>query len=109
MEFQLDDDRHGDSAQVTPKDRKTGDTATVKQAAQRMVDFIVELTAHAREANSDFFIIPQNGAWIMSDLGSDTTRKAGELRYEKKSGDTFLSGCRWRRQGRLCHRVRCIG
>lgn len=66
-------------AEVSAKDKQAGDPANVKQAAQRMVDFIVELTAHARESNPDFFVIPQNGAWILVDLGSDTARKKAYL------------------------------
>jgi uncharacterized protein (TIGR01370 family) len=66
-------------AEVSAKDREAGDPANVKQAAQRMVDFIVALTAHARETNPDFFVIPQNGAWILNDLGSDTARKKAYL------------------------------
>ena len=66
-------------AEVSAADRKAGDPANVKQAAQRMVDFIVDLTAHARESNPDFFVIPQNGAWILNDLGSDTARKKAYL------------------------------
>ncbi len=66
-------------AEVSAKDREKGDPANVKQAAQRMVDFIVKLTDHARETNPDFFVIPQNGAWILNDLGSDTARKKAYL------------------------------
>lgn len=62
-------------AEVAKADRKAGDPANAKQAAQRMVDFVVELTEHARKTNPDFFVIPQNGAWILDDLGSDTARK----------------------------------
>lgn len=65
--------------EVSAKDRTAGDPANVKQAAQRMVDFIVALTEHARETNPDFFVIPQNGAWILNDLGSDTARKKAYL------------------------------
>lgn len=66
-------------AEVSAKDREPGDPKNVKQAAQRMVDFIVALTDHARETNPDFFVIPQNGAWIINDLGSDTARKKAYL------------------------------
>ena len=66
-------------AEVSAKDREAGDPKSVKQAAQRMVDFIVALTDHARESNPDFFVIPQNGAWILNDLGSDTARKKAYL------------------------------
>ena len=66
-------------AEVSAKDREKGAPVNVKQAAQRMVDFIIKLTDHARETNPDFFVIPQNGAWILNDLGSDTARKKAYL------------------------------
>ena len=66
-------------AEVSAKDREAGDPKTVKQAGQRMVEFVVALTEHARETNPDFFVIPQNGAWILNDLGSDTARKKAYL------------------------------
>jgi cysteinyl-tRNA synthetase len=66
-------------AEASAKDRQPGDPANTKQAAQRMVDFIVALTEHARKTNPDFFVIPQNGAFIMEDLGSDSARKKAYL------------------------------
>ncbi|WP_207103033.1 MJ1477/TM1410 family putative glycoside hydrolase [Paracoccus shandongensis] len=66
-------------AEVADRDRQPGDPANERQAAQRMVDFIVALTDHARETNPDFFVIPQNGAFILDDLGSDSARKAAYL------------------------------
>lgn len=62
-------------AEVAPADRRPGDPVNEKQAAQRMVDFVVDLTARARETNPDFFVVPQNGAWILNDLGNDAGRK----------------------------------
>ena len=32
-----------------------------------MIDFIVDMTAHARQTNADFFVIPQNGAFVLND------------------------------------------
>jgi cysteinyl-tRNA synthetase len=55
-------------AEVKAKDREPGDPTNEKQAAQRMVDFVVDMTDHAREENPDFFMIPQNGAWIIDAL-----------------------------------------
>ncbi|PLX37168.1 MAG: hypothetical protein C0606_11755 [Hyphomicrobiales bacterium] len=46
-----------------------GDPANVEEAAVRMMRFIVRLTEHARETNPDFFVILQNGAFIMADAG----------------------------------------
>lgn len=66
-------------AEVLKGDRQAGDPVNQKQAAQRMVDFVVALTEHARETNPDFFVIPQNGAWILNDLGNDTARKQAYL------------------------------
>lgn len=56
--------------EVRNKDREAGDPKNEKQAAQRMVDFIVDMAEHARETNPDFFMIPQNGAWIIDALKS---------------------------------------
>jgi len=51
-----------------------------KDAAERMIDFIVEMTAHARQTNPDFFVILQNGAFILDALeGTDPARKAALL------------------------------
>lgn len=57
------------AAEVDPADRVDGDPTTEREAAIRMVDFIVELTAHARQTNPDFFVIPQNGIGIIHALG----------------------------------------
>lgn len=65
--------------EAAARDRQAGDPADDRQAAQRMVDFIVALTGHAREINPDFFVIPQNGAFILDDLGNDSARKAAYL------------------------------
>jgi cysteinyl-tRNA synthetase len=61
-------------AEVAPSQYQAGDPKNEKQAATRMVDFIVEMTEHARETNPDFFVIPQNGAWIIDALEGDKTR-----------------------------------
>jgi cysteinyl-tRNA synthetase len=62
--------------------RKPGDPARLdeKDAAQRMIDFIVDMTAHARLTNPDFFVILQNGDFIIDALANtDATRKAALL------------------------------
>ena len=57
-----------------------GDPRTEKDAAGRMIDFIVDMTAHARETNPHFFVIPQNGGFIIDALeGVDAARKAAFL------------------------------
>ncbi len=51
-----------------------------KDAARRMIDFIVAMTAHARETNPDFFVILQNGEFLIDALeGTSATRKAALL------------------------------
>ncbi|HFC05043.1 MAG TPA: hypothetical protein ENJ55_04990, partial [Rhizobiales bacterium] len=67
---------------VPASERQTGDPAAgdEKDAAQRMIDFIVDLTAHARQTNPYFFVIPQNGEFILDALeGTDPVRKAAYL------------------------------
>ena len=55
-------------AEIKDSQREPGDPRNEKQAAQLMVDFAVEMAEHARETNPDFFLIPQNGAWIIDAL-----------------------------------------
>lgn len=62
--------------------REAGDPAKGDEAdaAARMIDFIVEMTAHARETNPEFFVILQNGGFILDALeGADPARKAALL------------------------------
>jgi len=66
-------------AEVSANQYQAGDPKNEKQAAQRMVDFVVNMTAHARETNEDFFVIPQNGAWIIDALAGDKARTAAYL------------------------------
>lgn len=58
------------------KDRAPGDPKTGADAAARMIDFIVDLAAHARAINPDFVLIHQNAAFLLSDLVHDTGGKA---------------------------------
>ncbi|MGV3553224.1 MJ1477/TM1410 family putative glycoside hydrolase [Rhizobium sp.] len=67
-------------AEVKDKQREAGDPKNEKQAAQRMVDFIVDMAEHAREENPDFFMIPQNGGWIIDALKGGS--KADKARIE---------------------------
>ena len=68
------------AAEATPAQRHAGDPKTEHDAAARMIDFIVALTAHARQTNPDFAIIPQNGVLIIDALAdTDPTRKAAFL------------------------------
>jgi cysteinyl-tRNA synthetase len=66
-------------AEIKDGQREPGDPRNEKQAAQRMVDFVVDMAEHARETNPDFFLIPQNGAWIVDALkdGNPDTLRIG--------------------------------
>ena len=67
-------------AEATLSQRHAGDPKTEHDAATRMIDFIVAMTAHARQTNPDFAIIPQNGPFIVDALDSiDPARKAAFL------------------------------
>lgn len=55
-------------AEVKKSQRQHGDPKNESQAAVRMVDFLVDMVEHARETNADFYLIPQNGAWIVDAL-----------------------------------------
>jgi len=70
------------AAELPNAQREAGDPAQGDEmdAAQRMIDFIVDMTAHARLTNPDFFVIIQNGEFILDALeGGDDTRKAALL------------------------------
>ncbi len=70
---------------MPPEDRQAGDPSDGQDAARRMIDLIVALTAHARQTNPRFFVIPQNGAFILNDADyagphpEDPTRRAAYL------------------------------
>ena len=69
-------------AEATAAQRKPGDplAGDERDAASRMIDFIVNMTAHARESNPDFFVILQNGDSIIDALADlDPVRKAALL------------------------------
>ncbi len=71
--------------EIPNNQKQPGDPTDAQDAARRMIDFIVELTAHARQTNGDFFVIPQNGAFILNDadfagpLSEDPLRRAAYL------------------------------
>lgn len=52
-------------AEVKKSQREPGDPKNESQAAIRMADFIADMADHARETKDDFFLIPQNGAYIV--------------------------------------------
>ena len=70
--------------EATPSQRRPGDPVDVQDAARRMIDFVVALTAHARQTVPGFFSIPQNGEFILEDadggpLAPDPMRRAAYL------------------------------
>lgn len=71
--------------EATPSQKSPGDPQDAQDAARRMVDLIVAMTAHARQSNPSFFVIPQNGAFILNDmdfagsLAEDPARRAAFL------------------------------
>jgi uncharacterized protein (TIGR01370 family) len=84
-------------AEAPNSQREAGDPAQndEKDAAQRMIDFVVDMTAHARQTNPEFFVILQNGEYIMDALeNTDATRKAALLDAIGAIGieDTYYQG-----------------
>ena len=71
--------------EVSPEQFQSGDPAGLQDSARRMIDFVVALTLHARQTSPLFFVIPQNGAFLMSDsdfggsLSEDPARRAAYL------------------------------
>jgi uncharacterized protein (TIGR01370 family) len=49
-------------------DCREGDPKTEREAAARMIDFVVALAKHARKTNPHFLVVPQNGAHIIDAL-----------------------------------------
>jgi cysteinyl-tRNA synthetase len=72
--------------EVKDRDREPGDPKNEKQAAQRMVDFVVDMAEHARETNPDFFLIPQNGGFILDALRTGKVDKARIEAYREVIG-----------------------
>ena len=54
---------------------REGDPKTEREAAARMIDFVVALARHARETNPEFLIIPQNGVYIIDALEDEDHRR----------------------------------
>ncbi|QDV76633.1 MJ1477/TM1410 family putative glycoside hydrolase [Botrimarina mediterranea] len=55
-------------AKAKQRDRRDGDPIDQQDAARRMAAFVVSFTAHARQVNPKFFVIPQNGEFLLNDL-----------------------------------------
>ena len=56
-------------------DCRDGDPRSEREAASRMIDFVVALAKHARKTNPEFLIIPQNGAYIIDALEDEDHRR----------------------------------
>jgi uncharacterized protein (TIGR01370 family) len=57
------------------KECRAGDPTTEREAASRMIDFIVTLAKHARKTNPNFIVIPQNGAYIIDALEDEDHKR----------------------------------
>ena len=86
--------------EVSPEQFKPGDPVGLQDSARRMVGFVVALTLHARQISPSFFVIPQNGAFLMSDsdfggsLPEDPARRTAYLDAIGAIGieDTYFVG-----------------
>lgn len=87
-------------AEIKNGQREAGDPKNEKQAAQRMVDFAVEMAEHARETNPDFFLIPQNGAWIIDALKTGKTDTARIEAYYDVIGGIGIEDLYFRKGGK---------
>jgi len=87
-------------AEIRNGQREAGDPKNEKQAAQRMVDFAVEMAEHARETNPDFFLIPQNGAWIVDALKTGKTDNARIEAYYDVIGGIGIEDLYFRKGGK---------
>ncbi|MEQ1653793.1 MAG: endo alpha-1,4 polygalactosaminidase [Hyphomicrobium sp.] len=56
-------------------DCREGDPKTEREAASRMIDFVVALSKHARKTNPHFIVIPQNGAYIIDALEDEDHKR----------------------------------
>ena len=77
--------------------KQAGDPNNPEIAAKRMVKLIVDIVEHARETNPDFFVIQQNAAFLIDDLGPG--HNALVKKYYKAVGaiaveDTYFTGNR---------------
>ncbi len=79
---------------VDPQDRVSGDPDSVLESATSMIDFIVAMTNHARESNPYFFVIPQNGEFILDAIANEPTLQAAYLNAIGAIGieSTFFRG-----------------
>ena len=54
-------------AEVPKADRRKGDPTGERDSARRMLRFVIDLTAHARERRPNFYVVPQNGEFVLDD------------------------------------------
>ena len=54
---------------------RAGDPQNEREAASRMIDFVVALSNHARKTNPHFLVIPQNGAYIIDALEDEDHKR----------------------------------
>ncbi len=54
---------------------RDGDPRNEREAASRMIDFVVAMAKHARQTNPSFVIIPQNGAYIIDALEDEDHKR----------------------------------
>ena len=87
--------------EVLAGDKQPGDPVDTADAARRMIDFVVAMTSRAQQTIPHFFVIPQNGEFILADLADDPTPEAGDAArraaYLQASGaigieDTYFRG-----------------
>ncbi|TWU00143.1 hypothetical protein Pla108_10870 [Botrimarina colliarenosi] len=63
---------------TSPAAKRPGDPADGQDAARRMARFIVEMTRHARQSHPKFFVIPQNGEFLLNDLRHGSAPEPGD-------------------------------
>lgn len=65
-------------AEAKKGDRRESDPVDQQDAARRMTAFVVAFTEHAREVNPRFFVIPQNGEFLLNDLRHGESPQDGD-------------------------------
>jgi cysteinyl-tRNA synthetase len=65
-------------AEVERNDLRTGDPHDEQEAARRMAELVVALAEHARRTTPAFFLVPQNGEFILTDLREGLRPQPGD-------------------------------
>lgn len=63
------------ACEVAKDDCRAGDPTTEREAASRMIDFVVALAEHTREINPEFLVIPQNAVHIIDALEDEDHKR----------------------------------